>query len=67
MDGDSLILVCIKKMKGLTNMKFNQEELKKKLNEECLNLFGCYMAEATDKQIYRTVCSVCLLYTSRCV
>ena len=58
MDGDSLILVCIKKMKGLTNMKFNQEELKKKLNEECLNLFGCYMAEATDKQIYRTVCSV---------
>ena len=39
-------------------MKFNQEELKKKLNEECLNLFGCYMAEATDKQIYRTVCSV---------
>ncbi len=39
-------------------MKWNQEELKTKLNDKCLDLFGCEMSEATQKQSYRAVCCV---------
>ncbi len=39
-------------------MKWNQEELKTKLNDKCLDLFGCDMLEATEKQSYKVVCSV---------
>lgn len=44
--------------KGLNQMSLTKEKLLEFLNEKCLRHFGCYLKEATQQQIYKSVCLV---------
>ncbi len=39
-------------------MDLNKKTLSQNLNDECVKLFGCYIDEASEKQIYKSICSL---------
>ena len=39
-------------------MQLKKSELKTLLNETCVQLFGCNLSEASEKQAYKSVCTV---------
>lgn len=45
-------------MKGMIEMKIDQKTAMKLMDEKCRNNFGCALEEATQHQVYMTVCMI---------
>ena len=39
-------------------MAYKKDEIIQLIDKECLNYYGCYLKEATERQIYKSVCRV---------
>lgn len=39
-------------------MAYKKEEILQLIDKECLNNYGCYLKEATERQVYKSVCRV---------
>ena len=39
-------------------MAYKKEQVLEMINKKCLNTFGCYIKEATNQQVYKSLCLV---------